>query len=391
MHFAPHLALRTAHRARSVTVAGMDLYILLGVTRTATLNDIKRAYRRLARKYHPDINPGDRAAEQQFRQIAEAYETLSDPERRQVYDTAGPATAPVDVSTFGFEGFDFTVSVNGAAAPTFGDLFADVFQPRSTPRPDSERGADIHQEVTLTLDDVMHGTTREISVTRHVACRTCRGRGRLAVDEARCHRCQGTGSLRSARGHMVFSKPCGHCGGSGRYTDIVCPSCAGRQVEPRVDAVTIRVPPGLRDGERMRIAEAGHAGPNGGPAGDVYVTVRIDAHAVFARDGDDLQLVVPIAVHEAALGAKIEVPSFDGRARVRVPAGTQSGQRFRLAERGVPSARTGRRGDLVVEVRLALPADLDERSKELLREFGERNAGDDVRRQWPPLRRGAGG
>jgi molecular chaperone DnaJ len=356
----------------------MDLYILLGVTRAATLNDIKRAYRRLARKYHPDINPGDRTAEQQFRQIAQAYETLSDPERRQVYDTVGLPGPAADASSFGFEGFDFTVSVSGASAPTV------VFQPRTERRGgECERGADVHCAVSVSLDEVMHGTLRELTVSRQTACRVCRGRGRLAVDEARCHRCQGTGSLRSTRGHMVFSKPCAHCAGSGRHADIGCPSCGGRQVESRVDAVTVRVPAGLQDGERLRIAEGGHAGTFGGPSGDLLVTVHVDPHPVFVRDGDDLHVVVPIAVHEAALGAKIDVPSFEGAARIRVPAGTQSGQRFRLAERGVPSPRSGRRGDLVIEVRLALPRQLDERSKQLLREFGELNAGDDVRCDWP--------
>lgn len=369
----------------------MDLYIVLGVTRDATTNDIKRAYRRLARRYHPDINPGDRAAEQQFRQIAAAYETLIDPERRQQYDTLGPAHASTDATSFGFEGFDFTVSVSGASAPTFGDLFADVFQPPAAPRPEAQRGADLHQTVTLTLEDVMRGATRDVAIARHVACRACRGRGRVSVEEARCHRCQGTGSLRSARGHMVFSKPCGHCGGTGRYADIACPSCGGRQTESRVDSLTIRFPAGLQDGERVRVAGAGHAGPHGGAPGDLYVTARVEPHPVFAREDDDLHIVVPIAIHEAALGAKIEVPSFEGTARVRVPAGTQSGQRFRLNERGVPSPRTGRRGDLIVEVRLVLPRELDERSKQLLREFGELNAGADVRGEWPSVRRAAGG
>jgi molecular chaperone DnaJ len=180
---------------------------------------------------------------------------------------------------------------------------------------------------------------------------------------------------------MVFSKPCASCGGTGRLAEARCPTCGGSQMETRTETLTIQVPPGLADAARIRVASKGHAGPGGGEPGDLYVTVRVQPHAVFRREGDDLHLVAPIAVHEAALGAKVDVPSLDGRARLRVPPGTQSGQRFRLRERGVPSARTGRRGDLVVEVRLVLPKMLDERSKELLREFGRINASDDVRRE----------
>jgi molecular chaperone DnaJ len=185
---------------------------------------------------------------------------------------------------------------------------------------------------------------------------------------------------------MVFSKPCAACRGSGRQAESRCPTCGGSQTEARTETLTIHVPPGLADGARVRVPAKGHAGPNGGEPGDLYVTVRVEPHPVFQRDGDDLHIVVPIAVHEAALGAKVDVPSLDGRARLRVPPGTQSGQRFRLRERGVPSTRDGRRGDLVVEVRLVLPKLLDERSKELLREFGRLNAEDvrqDMGRQQP--------
>ncbi len=361
----------------------MDLYLILGLEREATLGDIKRAYRRLARKYHPDINPGDRLAAAQFRKIAEAYETLSDPDRRRSYDTSGGAVAGAPPTTFGFEGFDFSVSVSGAAAPTFGDLFADVLQGReqairSTGRT-PERGADLHQTLTASFEETVRGGQRHITVTRQEHCRTCGGLGTLRAAESRCGHCHGTGVLKSARGHMVFSKPCRHCGGTGRLTQSRCPGCAGFQMETRTEPLVIQVPAGLPDGARIRVPGKGHAGPNAGEPGDLFITVRVEPHPLFRREGDDLHLVVPIAIHEAALGAKIDIPSLEGTARLRVPPGTQSGQRFRLRERGMLSSRDGRRGDLVVEVRLAMPKVLDERSKELLREFGRLNT-DDVRR-----------
>jgi molecular chaperone DnaJ len=356
----------------------MDLYIVLGLERSAVLADVKRAYKRLARKYHPDINPGDRMAAAQFRQISEAYETLSDPDRRQRYDMTGATARGESGTTYGFEGFDFTISVHGTEAPTFGDLFADVLNQREARHDDgtAERGADLHQTVTLDFEEAMRGSQRPVTVTRQEHCRACRGSGHLPISETRCLHCHGAGTVKSARGHMVFSKPCAQCGGSGRQAQTPCPSCGGQQVEMRTEPLTINVPPGMADGARIRVPGKGHVGRNGGASGDLYITLHVQPHPLFQREGDDLHLTVPIAVHEAALGAKIEVPSLDGAARLRVPPGTQSGQRFRLRERGVPSARDGRRGDLVIEVKLVLPKLLDERSKELLREFGRINASD---------------
>jgi molecular chaperone DnaJ len=358
----------------------MDFYIVLGLEREATLSDIKRAYRRLARKLHPDINPGDRLAAAQFRQIAEAYETLSDPDRRHRYDTAGLGAPAAEATTFGFEGFDFSVSVSGSSASTFGDLFADVFHQRQSAarRGAPERGVDLHQSLTFSFEEAMRGGQHDVIVTRLEHCATCRGTGRLRTAESRCRQCHGSGLVKSARGHMVFSKACTACRGSGQQADVDCPDCGGHQMGRRTETITINVPPGLADGAQIRLAGKGHAGPNGGEAGDLYISVKVEPHPRFRREGDDLHLVVPIAIHEAALGAKLDVPSIDGHARLRVPPGTQSGQRFRLRERGAPSPRDARRGDLVVEVRLVLPRLLDERSKELLREFGRIND-EDVR------------
>jgi molecular chaperone DnaJ len=359
----------------------MDFYLILGVERAATLGDIKRAYRRLARKYHPDINPGDRLAEAQFRQIAEAYETLSDPDRRRRYDTSGWEVPPLDVGTFGFEGFDFSAAAGGASASTFGDLFAEIFEQRERRRGNfgPARGADLHHTIEIGFDEAMAGGQRQLTITRQEQCRTCGGTGRLPTRETRCAQCDGSGIVKSARGHMVFSKPCGACRGSGRQAEVRCRTCLGHQTVLRTETLTVAVPGGLADGARIRIPEKGHAGRGNGEHGDLYITVRVEPHSLFRRDGNDLHIIVPIAIHEAALGAKIEVPTLDGHARLRIPPGTQSGQRFRLRERGVPSARDGQRGDLIVEVRLTLPTLLDERSKELLREFGRINT-EDVRK-----------
>jgi len=355
----------------------MDFYIVLGIERGASLADIKRAYKRLARRFHPAINPGDRMAAAQFRQIAEAYETLVDPDRRRRYDSAGYPVSP-EPTTYGFEGFDFSAAASGSSAPTFGDLFADVINQRTqrdrrgqewTPA----RGADLHQTLELTFEEAMRGGQRALNVIRQEHCRTCKGTGVMHTAETRCGQCQGSGVMKTTRGHMVFSRPCTGCDGSGRRRQARCPACHGQQVETRSEPLTVNIPGGLADSARIRVPGKGHVGRNGGQDGDLYITVKVHAHPTFRREGDDLHIVVPVAIHEAALGAKIDVPSLEGATRLRVPPGTQSGQRFRLRERGVASPRDGRRGDLVVEVRLVLPKLLDERSKELLREFGRIN------------------
>jgi molecular chaperone DnaJ len=358
----------------------MDFYLLLGLERAASVGDIKRAYKRLARKYHPDINPGDRLAAAQFRQIAEAYETLIDPDRRRRYDATGSTEEPDAPTQYGFEGFDFSVSVGGSAASTFGDLFSDVFEQRGARRQDdgAERGADLHQSIAVTFDAAVRGGRQLVTVTRQEHCRGCGGTGWTAVAEARCLSCHGSGMIKSARGHMVFSRACAACGGTGRQRRSICATCGGQQVEVRTESLALNVPAGLADGARVRVAGKGHVGRNRGESGDLYITVNVEPHPLFRREGDDIHVTVPIAVHEAALGARIEVPSLDGPVRLRVPPGTQSGQRFRLRDRGVVSSLDARRGDLVVEVRLVLPRTMDERSKELLREFGRIND-EDVR------------
>ena len=359
----------------------MDLYVVLGLAHGASESDIKRAYRRLARRFHPDINPGDRQAEARFRQILHAYETLIDPQRRSRYDAGDAFESSDGRKRSGFEGFDF--STRGADySATFGDLFAEVLSERGGRPQPQERGADLHQELRLSFEEALAGAAREVTVTRRESCPSCSGTGLTRVSAGPCPLCHGNGALRSVRGHMVFSQSCTACGGTGQQRPRPCEQCGGAGQGTRADAVRVRIPPGIADGDRVRIAGKGNAGLRGGQAGDLYIAIHVAPHPAIRREGDDLHLVLPIAIHEAALGAKIELTAPDGAARLRVPPGTQSGQRFRLRERGATSTRDGRRGDLVVEVRLMLPKVLDERSKELLREFGRIN-GENVREQAP--------
>jgi molecular chaperone DnaJ len=277
-----------------------------------------------------------------------------------------------------FDGFDFSVvqdTATGAGAGTFSELFADVFQ-RSAgvgeERPTA--GVDLHASVALSFEEAVRGTERTITFTRQETCGLCRGTGVVRTAEGQCLQCHGSGSLRWTRGHMVFSRACTACSGTGRHREYHCTGCAGRGLTARGEALSVHIPSGTGDGERLRVPGKGHAGRFGGPSGDLVVEVRVASHPLFQRQGEDLFLVLPVAVHEAALGAKIDVPTLDGPARLRVPPGTQTGQRFRLRDRGLPT-RDGRLGDLVVEVRVVVPPLRDERSKELMREFAHLNPG----------------
>jgi molecular chaperone DnaJ len=349
----------------------MELYSILGLSPAASAADIRRAVRRLSRRNHPDIKTGDKAAETMYRRISEAYETLADPDRRRSYDTSGASAASGGAATFEFTGFDFSAPAHGPHAATFTELFAEVLHPAAAPdasRP--QQGADIHAALSVPLEDAMHGVERQIVVVRQDVCRGCGGAGLVRTPEARCAPCQGSGKVRWARGHMVFTKSCAACQGSGRQRTQRCAACAGHGLHVRSEAVRVAVPAGVHDGTRLRIAGRGHAGRSGAPNGDVYVTVHVLPHDVFRRQGDDLHVTVPIRVHDAVLGARVEVPSLEGPVKLRVPPGTQAGQKFRLRERGAPSAAGGR-GDLIVQVHIVLPEIVDERGKELMREFGK--------------------
>lgn len=354
----------------------MDLYALLGVTRTASNVEIERAYRRLARRYHPGLNPGDRVAEQAYQQIQDAYQVLTDVNRRREYDRGGGFASPAQAieASVAFAGFDFTAPAEGPLAATFSELFADVFQQAAREATNGSSALDLGIDVGVSFSDAIRGADVPVSVTRQVWCQACAGQGRHLRAAVACPECQGQGQRRWARGHMVFTKPCEACNGHGRLETQPCRGCRGAGVVPRTEVVTVRVPPGVEDGARISIPGRGHAGLPGESAGDLYVRVAVADHPYFQRRGRDLHVVVPVGVHEAALGAEVDAPSLDGPVRLRIPQGTTPGQTLRVPGHGV---RRGpgdtEAGDLVVEVQLVLPATLDERSQVLLREFGDRN------------------
>jgi molecular chaperone DnaJ len=351
----------------------MKLYITLGLRPGATDGEIRRAYRRLARRFHPGINPGDHAAAERFQQIVAAYEVLIDPEQRRRYDAGEMRAAPEPAPAFEFQGFDFSAVAEGRAASTFGDLFADVIR-AAVPGGAPARGVDLHGEVQITFDAAMQGTVCRLTVTRLNRCVVCQGRGRVdTIEAAACPHCGGAGSVRGARGHMLFTKSCGHCGGTGVQHAIVCQACRGEGALMHTEALSIDLPPGVSDGESLRFPARGSAGRHGAPPGDLLVTVHVAPHRFFRRDGDDLHVEVPVALHEVMLGARIDVPSPSGPTKMKIPPGAQSGQQFRLRERGVPSRRGGPPGDLVVTIKLVLPALQDERSKALIRELADLN------------------
>lgn len=359
----------------------MDYYVILGLEPGASPAEIKRTYRRLSRRYHPGVNPGDRQAHAMFDRITEAYHTLSDPERRRQYDAAGGASSarpPAGSGAFEFAGFDFSFAAQGTEAATFSELFADVLHPPVEDSAKAERGADLYAALTISFEEAFRGVDRQVVVTRQVLCSVCAGTGRIRTPEGRCAQCNATGHVRWARGHMVFAKTCTACGGTGRRRFGRCDVCSAQGRLVRSEPVPVRVPAGASTGVQLRVPERGHAGRRGGPNGDLYVDIHVEPHPVLHREGDHLFIEVPVAVHEAVLGARIDVPMLDGSVKVRIPPGTQGGQRFKISGRGAPTL-SGGRGDLIVEVKLVLPTLADERSKELMREFGRLN-GEDVRR-----------
>ena len=358
----------------------MDLYALLGVGRGASAGEIERAYRRLARRSHPGINPGDRAAAEMFRRVQHAFDVLANVERRREYDrgAAAPQVAGPANPALAFEGFDFSFTAEGPTAATFTELFADVFQDVAREATTPTRGGDIELAVDLPFRDAILGGRFPVSVTRQERCTACHGDGRIPRPAAACPECEGQGSRRWARGHMVFTRVCEHCGGAGRLTAQPCRSCGGAGIQARSEVVTIDTPPGVPDGARVAVPGRGNAGARGGPSGDLYLTVRVLPHAHLVRDGQHLFLKLPLAVHEAALGARIEVPTLDDVVVLKVPPGTPSGRRFRVVGAGVPApagANPSAAGDLLIEVEIVLPPIRDERSRQLLKEFGERNPG----------------
>jgi len=371
------------------TTTKQDYYELLGVARKAPLKEIRQAYRKLARKYHPDLNPGDKSSEENFKQIQEAYETLSDTKKRQMYDqfgfntpgypgaasgAAGAAGAPEDVH-FDFGGFDF----GGAGGTSFRDLFSQVFRGANAARAaqEAEPGSDLEYQIDISFAEAMHGAVKKITITRLDVCPDCRGTGAApGTGQQVCPACGGSGQVTQVSGGMRFQIACLRCGGSGKLR-TVCRTCGGEGRVRRTDTIDFRIPPGAQTGARFRVPGRGNAGVLGGPAGDLYIVTRVGAHPFFERRGDDLYTVVPVTVTEAALGAKIEVPTIDGRAQVRIPPGTNSGKVLRLREKGAPAVRrAGRRGDQLVEVRIVAPRPEDERVRQLLRDLAKHDPED---------------
>jgi molecular chaperone DnaJ len=362
----------------------MDFYQLLGLSRSASADEVERAYRRLARRHHPGINPGDRVAEEMFRQIQEAYEVLGDAARRGEYDR-GVRDVPVSgiVATVAFEGFDFSAQAEGASAATFSELFADVFHEAARRATTQDAGGALEATLVLSFEHAMRGGHFPLSIVRQARCEACGGDGRLSRRPVACAACGGQGMRRWARGHMLFTTSCESCGGTGQIASQACRTCSGAGTHARSEVVTVSVPPGIEDGARVVVPGRGHAGlREDGACGDLYVRIEVTPHAIFRRDGRDLHLALPVAVHEAALGAEVDVPTLDGSVRLRIPSGTSAGQRLRIRGHGVFAALGPDRadaGDLIAEVVLVLPPVADERSRELLREFGRRNPVD-VRR-----------
>jgi molecular chaperone DnaJ len=358
----------------------MDLYTVLGLNRSASDEQIERAFRRLSRRYHPGVNPGDRVAEEMYRQIQEAYRVLGDAERRGAYDRGGAAERPASTltrATVAFEGFDFSAAAEGPFAATFSELFSDVFHDAAREATAPSRGADVAVVLRLSFESAMRGGRHPVSVARQERCPACSGEGRVSRAAAACPACAGEGTRRWVRGHLVFSKPCDLCNGEGRISQQTCRTCTGTGLLGRSDVVTVAVPAGVEDGARLAVPGRGHAGARRGPAGDLYVTIEVADHPFFRRIGRDLHVTLPVAVHEAALGARVEVPTIEGRVRVDVPAGAASGQRLRLRGHGVPGGAAGiDAGDLLAELQIVLPPALDPRSRALLQEFGERNQSD---------------
>jgi molecular chaperone DnaJ len=365
----------------------MDLYAILGIARSASSGDVDRAYRRLARQFHPGLNPGDPHAAARFEQVEAAYQVLSNREHRLAYDRQGTAPAlpePAE-TTVAFAGFDFSATVEGPGAATFSELFADVFQDAARRATSTDRGLSVDVPLRLSFVEAARGGLFSVPIARQMPCAECHGQGWTHTPPAACPECAGQGVQRSARGHMVFSRTCERCDGRGHLNSQVCRSCAGAGLQARGETVMVHVPPCVDAGTRLVLTGRGHAARGAAP-GDLYVTVEIEPHAYFRRSGRDLLVTVPIAVHEAALGARIDVPTLAGPVKVRIPPGAGAGQQLRVRGLGAPgpSGDGDDAGDLLIDLQLVLPPVRDERSRELLREFGKLNDVD-VRKHlfWP--------
>jgi molecular chaperone DnaJ len=364
-----------------------DYYDTLKVPRDASTDDIRKSYRKLARKYHPDLNPGDKSSEDKFKTVQEAYDVLSDEKKRKNYDQFGSADAVPPPGQPGgpnmdFGGFDFSDFLNPNAARegagnrqaegggAFKDLFSNFFRSGGSEAEEQtpEKGTDLEYAVNIDFWQAIKGTQARLDVNRHEVCVTCHGTGSSSSGSIACPQCNGTGQVTQMAGAMKFNLTCPRCQGKGRLRNA-CPTCHGDGRVVKTETVEVRIPAGAQNGSRLRVPGKGNAGTHGAPAGDLYITTRVDEHPIFHREGDNIQIRVPVSVTEAGLGAKIEVPTIDGRALLKIPPGTQNLQKFRLREKGVYNARKESRGDQIVEVSVQPPKVQDERTKEILREL----------------------
>jgi molecular chaperone DnaJ len=374
-----------------------DYYAVLGVPKSATGEDIKKAYRKLARKYHPDANQGDTQTEEKFKEVSEAYDVLSDTKRRKEYDEArtlfgsgigGYSGAGGQRGGFNFDLGDlFSGSGTGqqhGAGDRLGDLFGGLFNRgggttrTTTQRP--RRGQDVESEVTLSFGEAVDGTTVSLRLTSSSACPACGGTGAKAGTTPRvCPTCEGTGAASRNLGNFAFSEPCRDCRGRGLLVDDPCPVCEGSGRGKSTRTIQARIPAGVGDAQRIRLKGKGAPGENGGPAGDLYVQVHVKPHAVFGRSGENLTVSVPVTFPEAALGAEIKVPTLRGMpVTLRIPEGTPNGRTFRVRGRGA-ARKDGTKGDLLVTVQVAVPQNLDDKARAALEEFRDATEGTDLR------------
>jgi len=371
-----------------------DYYETLSVPRNASAEEIRKSYRKLARKYHPDLNPGDKSSEERFKNVQEAYDVLSDPKKRQMYDQVGfysengfpgpGAEAPPGGPDFG--GFDFSdyfttqagagrgqprQTPGGSGAGGFSDIFSQFFRRGGHEQAEEpEKGSDLEYALNIDFWQAIRGTQAKLNITRHEVCATCNGSGEAPSGSVTCPQCNGTGSVSQMAGAMKFNLTCPRCGGKGKLQNA-CPTCHGDGRIARSETVTINIPAGAQNGSRLRVPGKGNAGTLGAPPGDLYITTRVEEHPFFHRNGDNIEIKVPVTVAESGLGAKIEVPTIDGRTLLKIPPGTPNGRKFRLSEKGVFNARKNQRGDQIVEVVIQAPKVQDERTKELLRELAK--------------------
>ncbi|GBD42800.1 Chaperone protein DnaJ [bacterium HR40] len=350
-------------------MAKRDYYEVLGVDRHASEAEIKRAFRQLALRWHPDRNPGDKEAEARFKEINEAYEVLRDPQKRAAYDQFGHRAFEPGGGAEARGGFDFT-----SFADAFEDLFADFMGGRR--RQSATRGADLRFNLTITLEEAFTGKRAQIRIPTAVPCEACSGTGSEgAADPVPCPTCRGLGRVRAQQGFFTIERTCPRCQGSGRIVRDPCRECGGSGRVQREKVLAVNIPAGVEDGTRIRLAGEGEAGIRGGPPGDLYIFVTVAPHRVFRREGSDIWCRVPIPMTTAALGGTVEVPTIEGtRVRVQIPEGTQTGRQIRLKGKGMTPLHGGARGDMFVELVVETPVNLTKKQKQLLREFEKASA-----------------